>query len=193
MKIFATILAALSLLSFSAEAQFTPTARNVKVEKISTNPQQKSPEFSMSRTTDKRAEYLNWLEIEVEFSVDIPANVDVIDELTFDYIIEINGKLCPGSVTHVNIPKGKNLFSVMYMSPRSIHRLTGGKDLTAAGIGNVWVSITKNGGLISKKSDKAGEPVATKPRQTGLLVQKAETPFAALWWDRYEAVKPGAR
>ena len=128
---------------------------------------------------------MKWLEIEVEFSID---RVELVDELTFEYLVEVNGKLCPGEVTHVNIPKGPSRFSIMYMSPRNIDRLTMNKPLTQGMIGNMWVTVKKQGQTLATKSLQAGAPknVAQIPN---MLSQKSETPFVVLWWDRYEATK----
>lgn len=178
------------LLAASAYAQVPAviTARDIKIEKISPSVTS-SPEYQVRNTTDKRATYLKWLEVEVEFSVD---RVELVDELTFEYLVEINGKLCPGEVTHVNIPKGNSLYSVMYMSPRAIDRLTMNKPLTAGMIGNMWVTIKKQGQTLATKSVHAGAP-KNQQQFPGLLVSKNETPFQVLWWDRYEAIRPGTR
>ena len=185
MKIFSTFFAAVTLLSLSlsAQVQVPVTAKNVKIEKILPSVIS-SPEFTF-RGTDKRAEYLKWFEIEVEFEVD---GVEMVDELTIQYLAEINGKLLPGEVTHVNIPKGKNHFSVMYISPRSLDRITGGKQLNPGMIGNIWIKIEKQGQVLAEKSSQQ-KPPPNLPRMTGLMVPKSETPFQVLWWDRYEAVK----
>src|SRR5215204_1476778 len=111
MKTFLTWCAALALtLGAHAQAPQVITARDIKIDKISPSVTT-SPQFNVSNTTDKRATYLKWLEIEVEFSID---RVELVDELTFEYLVEIGGKLCPGEVTHVNIPKGGGRYSVMY-------------------------------------------------------------------------------
>jgi hypothetical protein len=186
MKTFLTWCATL-FLAVSAHAQVPAviTARDIKIDKISPSVTT-SPEFTVRNTTDKRATYLKWLEVEVEFSID---RVELVDELTFEYLVEINGKLCPGEVTHVNIPKGNGRFSIMYMSPRSIDRLTQNKPLTQGMIGNMWVKVKKQGQVLTEKSLQAGQP-KNLPRTEGLLVQKSETPFQVLWWDRYEATRP---
>jgi hypothetical protein len=188
MKTFLTWCATL-LLSVSAHAQVAQavTARDIKIDKISPSVTT-SPQFNVSNTTDKRATYLKWLEIEVEFSLD---RVEMVDELTFEYLVEINGKLCPGEVTHVNITKGNGRYSVMYMSPRSLDRLTGNKPLNNSMIGNMWVTVKKQGQVLAKKSVSPGEP-KNLPQFPGLLVPKSETPFQVLWWDRYEATRAGA-
>lgn len=189
MKRFLTWCASfLFAVSANAQVPVALTARDVKIEKISPSVTT-TPEYQVRNTTDKRATYLKWLEIEVEFSVD---RVELVDELTFEYLVEINGKLCPGEVTHVNIPKGNSLFSVMYMSPRSIDRLTGNKPLSNAMIGNMWVSIKKQGQTLATKSMQPGQPKNLQ-QFPNLLVTKNDTPFQVLWWDRYEAIRPGAR
>lgn len=186
MKTLTSILATVTLLAAGALAQVPyagpPIVKIVKISPSVTT----TPEFQVRNTTDKRAQYLKWFEVEVEFSVDGP---ELVDELTFKYIVEINGKLCPGELTHVNVPKGKGLYSVMYMSPRSIDRLTTGKPLTAAAVGNMWVTVEKQGQRLAGDSLKK-EAVPNKQQFPGLLVPKSETPFQVLWWDRYEAVKP---
>jgi len=72
MRIFASAFASLTLLAVSACAQVPPvpiTPRNVKIESI--KPALiSSPEFTFRGPPAKRAEYLKWLEIEVEFAVD---------------------------------------------------------------------------------------------------------------------------
>ena len=189
MKNFLTWCATL-VLTVAAQAQVPQlvTARDIKIEKISPAVTS-SPQYNVSNTTDKRSTYLKWLEIEVEFSID---RVELVDELTFEYLVEINGRLCPGEITHVNIAKGNNHYSVMYMSPRSLDRLTGGKPLTNAMIGNMWVNIKKQGQTLATKSASPGQP-RNLPQFPGLLIPKSDTPFAPLWYDRYEAVRPNSR
>jgi hypothetical protein len=185
MKTFLTLCAAaIFTVSANAQAPAVVTARDIKIDKISPAVNT-SPEFTVRNTTDKRAEYLKWLEIEVEFTVD---RVELVDELTFEYLVEINGRLCPGEITHVNIPKGKR-YSVMYVSPRSIDRLTNNKPLNAGMIGNMWVKVKKQGQVLTEKSLQTGTPKNLQ-QFPGLLVPKSETPFQVLWWDRYEATRP---
>jgi hypothetical protein len=44
----------------------------------------------------------------------------------------------------------------MYISPKSIDRLTGGKPLTSAGVENVWVEVSRQGQLLDRTSLKPG-------------------------------------
>ncbi len=188
MKSFTSFLTVFALLTLGAIAQAPITQQNLKISKI--QPAVLStPEFSVN-IPNKRAEALKWLEIEVEFDID---KVELVDELTFKYMVLLNGKLYTGEVTHVNIPKGNNRYSVMYMSPRSLDRATGGKQLNQGMIENIWVVVEKQGQKLGEKALQP-KPVPNLQQVPGMLVQKSETPYQVLWWDRYEAVKaPGSR
>jgi hypothetical protein len=190
MKTFAFALAALTV-SAVAQVPVVVTARNVKIEKI-LPAVVGTPEFNISNTPPKRSTALKWLEIEAEFEV---LGVEMIDELTFKFDVMINGKLYPGEITHVNIPKGKDRFTVMYISPRNLDRITAGKQLNAGMIENIWVTISKQGQALAMSSlkDRNAKAVPNLPQIQGLLTPKSETPFSVLWTDRYEAVKLPSR
>ncbi len=133
-----------------------------------------------------------WLEVEVEFS----SESEFREELTFTYYILFNKKLLVGDVTHINIPAGKSLFSVVYVSPRSIERIMEGKPVTANSIENIGIEVTSQGRLEASKSfvDKMrGEWWKQFQQVRGMVVNKNETPFAPLYWDRYEAIRAGTR
>ena len=189
MKILAFAFAALSTAAFAAPSAVPAvvTARNVKIEKI-LPAVVGTPEFTIANTPPKRSQLQKWLEIEVEFAVE---GVELIDELTFKFDVKMNGKLYPGEITHVNIPKGKDRFTVMYLSPRNLERITDGKPLNASMIENIWITISKQGQAlaISSLKDKNVKVVPNLPQFPGMLTPKSETPFSVLWTDRYEAVK----
>lgn len=189
MKILAFTFAALSTAAFAAPSAVPAavTARNVRIEKI-LPAVVGTPEFTIANTPPKRSQLQKWLEIEVEFAVE---GVELIDELTFKFDVKMNGKLYPGEVTHVNIPKGKDRFTVMYLSPRNLERITDGKPLNAGMIENIWITISKQGQAlaISSLKDKNVKVVPNLPQFPGMLTPKSETPFSVLWTDRYEAVK----
>lgn len=190
MKNIAITFAALGFLAAGASAQTlaTPvTMKNIKLNKISPSVLP-TPEYTVN-IANKRSEALKWFEIEVEFEVN---GIELVDELTFQYTVMINNKLCPGEVTHVNIPKGNNRYSVMYISPRSLDRITGGKALNAGMVENIWVKVSKSGQLLGQIELKKG-PLPNLQQMPDQLVKKSETPFQVLWWDRYEAVKNTSR
>jgi hypothetical protein len=50
------------------------------------------------------------------------------------------------------------------------------------------VEVSKQGQVLDKASFKPGAP-PNLPHLTGLLLNKDETPFGPLFYDRYEAIK----
>ncbi len=144
----------------------------------------KTPDFTIKSGPEKRSKAGDWLEIEVDFET----KAEEIDEIMFQYTIQFEGKLLDGQVTHVNIPKGREHYSVMYVSPRTLEKLTGGKTVTAGNVQNVWVVASKQGQIIDREAIKKVE-IPNLPHLTGMILNKMETPFAPLYFDRYEAIK----
>ena len=187
MKTFALAFASLTFAAIGAPSlvPVVVTAKNVKIEKI-LPAVVATPEFTVTGPPPKRSMQQKWLEIEVEFAVE---GVELIDELTFKFDVKINGKLYPGEITHVNIPKGKDRYTVMYLSPRNLERITDGKPLNASMIEDIWITISKQGQALAISSLKHVKVVPNLPQIPGMLTPKSETPFSVLWSDRYETVK----
>ena len=151
----------------------------------------KTPEYQITGGQNKRYKLREWLEIEFDYAT-VP---EEIDELTFKVYIEIEKKLLDGEVTYINIPKDREHWGVVYVAPKTLEKLTGGKALTANSIENVWVTVLHQGQEIDKPiAFKPGSgPVPNLPHLTGLVLTKDQTPFAPLYYDRYETMKPAAR
>jgi len=152
---------------------------------------QKTPEFQISNSSGapKKGKGLTWLEVEVDYST----RADIIDELTFEYQILLGSQsagsqLLTGSTTYVNIEKGLEHFAVVYVSPQTIAGIFGKSPFTASSIQNVQVRITRQGQQVAIRSTRGAMP--NLPQKAGLILNKIDTPFAPLYWDRYEAVKP---
>ena len=98
-----------------------------------------------------------------------------------------------GDVTHVNVLPGQSLFSVMYVAPRSMIQLLKGQPFTVNSVANAEVQILKPGvgAPLAVKQLKPGPPLdkSSLPQVAGLLLNKNETPYAPLYYDRYEAIK----
>lgn len=132
-----------------------------------------------------------WLEVEVEFA----AAPEFVDELTFKYYILVGGKLLTGEVTHTNIAGGRDIRSVMYVSPKSLARVMGNRPLAPNSVQNVAVQLVQQGAVKHELSAERAQPnwYATLPQVAGVVLNKNETPFAPLYWDRYEQIKSQAR
>ncbi len=151
-----------------------------------------SPDFSYSGAASHRTSSRDrWLEVEVEFA----SALEFTEELTLKYFILINGKLVTGEVTHVNIPGGKELRSVMYVPPRALARIMENRPLTANTVENVAVQILQAGTVKDEQSMARSRPqwYSGLPALAGFALNKNETPFMPLYWDRYEQIKPAGR
>jgi hypothetical protein len=128
-----------------------------------------------------------WLEVELEFK----ATPELTDELTFKYHILFNGTLLTGEVTHVNVPAGRENRSVMYIPPRALARFANNRAITENSCQNIAVQIVQQGAVKTEASLNRAQPqwFEALPQVSGLVLNKNQTPFAPLYWDRYEQIK----
>ena len=128
-----------------------------------------------------------WLEVEVEFK----ATPELTNELTFKYYILFNGTLLTGEVTHVNVPAGRENRSVMYVPPRALARFANKRPITENSCQNIAVEIVQDGAVKAESSLNRAQPrwFEALPQVSGLVLNKDQTPFAPLYWDRYEQIK----
>ena len=169
---------------FAAHWQLrAPGGREFQITKISKN-LVATPDYGISQYRANANE--RWLEVEVEFN----AAPEWTEELTLRYFVLFNGRLFTGEVTHINIDGGLNR-SVMYLLPIALARFGGNRALLPNAFQNIAVQIA-HGGAIQDESSIARAPVqwfASLPPISGFMLNKNETPFAPLYWDRYTQIK----
>jgi hypothetical protein len=143
-----------------------------------------------------------WLEVETEFDA-----FQEFPELTFKYSLVLTGKqgtqpkLLEGEVVHVDVAPGRERHSVMYIAPKTLNRLSDNKLFSVSNIYGVYVEVSAGGQLIAfgQKSAKAPYENFAKAREsfteklTDAFLNKGQTPFAPLFFDYHEAIKPLAR
>src|SRR5438034_11347665 len=147
-----------------------------------------TPEFSYGGGGQYRINQRDrWLKVEVEFV----AAPDWTDELTFKYYILFNGSLLTGEVTHLNIPAGRESRSVMYVPPRALARFANNRPIAENSCQNVAVQIVQGGTVKAEASLNRAPPqwFATLPQISGFVLNKDQTPFAPIYWDRYQQIK----
>ena len=182
-------LVALSIfLPLIASAQTRP-AVDFQITKITRNliP---TPQFAYTGAAQNQPNQRDrWLEVEVEFR----ATPELTSELTFKYYILFNGTLLTGEVTHVNIPSGRENRSVMYIPPRALARFANNRPITENSCQNIAVQIVQGGAVKAETSLNRAQPQSfdALPQVSGLVLNKDQTPFAPLYWDRYEQIKTG--
>ena len=146
---------------------------------------EKTPVFRTATASNTSAHQPDWWRVMVDFET----SPDWIDELEFTYYAYIedqSNKGAPvmfrGTVTYVNVAKGKHV-SDMFLHPNTIARLGLVKQIA--------VVVKARGAVV------ASESTATKPNWwdgfspvDGVLISRAQTPFAFVDYDLYEAIKP---
>ncbi|MGI8890025.1 MAG: Amuc_1102 family pilus-like protein [Chthoniobacterales bacterium] len=148
-----------------------------------------TPEFNYSGAETFRVNTRDrWLAVEVEFT----AVAEFTEAATFKYFILINGKLLTGEVTHVNILGGRDRRSVMYVPPKALAHVIKNRPLTASAVENVAVQVLVDGNVQSELSAARSRSqwYAALSPVAGLVLNKNQTPFAPLYWDHYEQIKP---
>lgn len=193
MKLSASILAFFLALNGLAFAQAPAAAGgSIQLTKITRN-LVATPEFTYSGAETFRTNSRDrWLAVDAEFS----STAEFTDEATFKYYILIDGRLLTGEVTHVHMLAGKEMHSVMYVPPHAIAHLLGNRTLNTNSLQNVAVQVLLQGVVKDELSLNRARPqwFSALPAMTGFVLNKNETPFAPLYWDHYEQIKPaGAR
>jgi len=132
-----------------------------------------------------------WLAVEVDFRAD----VDYAEEVTFNYYVLLLQKCYVGETTYSDVYKGRELHSVMYISPKALKKLTGGKGNPLSFLDNITVVISSKGQDVAVRSLKEirGEWWKQVEGVKGIVLKKSETPFNYADWDYYEQIKAEAR
>ena len=188
MKLTSSVLAAVGLFVFAPDLFSQGAAGQFQLTKITKN-FITSPQFQYTGAQQYVANQRDkWLEVEVEFASSAPFT----DELTLKYYILINGKVLTGEVTHMNIVGGRENRSVMYVPPGAIARVMENKPAAPNSVQNIAVQIVQQGAVKDENNLVRGGPEWYKglPTLSGLVLNKNETPFAPLYWDRYAQIKP---
>ncbi|HEX4665120.1 MAG TPA: Amuc_1102 family pilus-like protein [Chthoniobacterales bacterium] len=149
-----------------------------------------TPQFNYNGGEQKRETRERWLRIDVQFTT-VP---DYTDELTLKYYIAINGKVLSGEVTHVHILAGREHWSVMYVPPPALAYILQGRPPNTTSIENIAVQLVQKGEVKDELSLVRAKPqwFADFPALSGYVLDKSQTPFAPLFSDFYEQLKPAA-
>ena len=165
-----------------------------------------SPQFGGS----KKFRAKEWLEVEARLMVQMAPEPKskTADSITVKWYVAVENPEQRGTyllftreVNHVNIPTNEEIYVSAYMSPASIRRILGEARNPEKAVYVVSYEVMIN-----------GEPKAygtTKPtfkhgwwQQGGAklirsevvrLLDKSETPFSIMWWDRYAEVESDKR
>lgn len=160
-----------------------------------------SPDFNVAK--QKTFKPKDWLEIEASFKVQMSPEPPskTAERVLVKWYVAVKHPdragaylLLTKDITHVNVPLNEDIFSSVYLSPASIKRLTG-RDRAGKGVVDlVGYEILVNGEKVAHETNKskpgwwntASDKISRS--DTVPLLNKLETPFANMWWDRYAEI-----
>lgn len=199
----AVVLAALTMIGNVHAQAGKVTASDPKFDTLP------SPEVG-GNTGRKKWKPKDWLEAEVKLNIEMPSSYTqkFIDSVTVKWYVAVenpNGKgyvLIEKEVEHVNVPVGEDIYSSVYLSPAAIMRLSGSDRASKNVVSHVGGEVLVNGASLQSNKDR----YFTSKGKIGWwtsgslsrydripLLNKNETPFKLLWWDRYAEIKPERR
>lgn len=149
-----------------------------------------------------------WLEVDVNFEREeiSKESPKFSDDLTVNFYILLNNAaltvdkqptLLTGSTTISDVPYGKGLHTSMFVAPQTLSRYFDGKPPASIQqfVVDVGVTISNATGVVaisSSKSDQVAkqgkgwwETDAGMTKVSGRVLEKSQTPFAALAWDYF--------
>ena len=136
----------------------------------------------------------DWVQIDVSFTVTSRDRDDFLDALEIRFFVLPKSaekkylKLYTATVKHVDVLKGEELHSAVYLSPNSLARIYGkGRKANPR---DLWVAVEIHAGQIIGGDVTDGKTSrwwqkADAPRDASMLRPKSKTPFANLWFDSY--------
>jgi hypothetical protein len=164
-----------------------------------------SPEFAGVK--QKPFKPKDWLELEAKIRIQMsPApHSKTCEKLTVKWYVAVKNPDKPNSmllltkdIDHVNAPLDEDVYCSVYLSPASIRRLTGFDRAGKSSVEAVGYEVFINGERVFQETTKFKPGWWNVPsekisrNETVPLLNKSETPFAAMWWDRFVEVSPSS-
>lgn len=161
-----------------------------------------SPEIQSGKAKSFKPK--DWLEVEAEIT--IPASnaeqkkAGFIDSVTVKWYVAVKNREGKGTIklskdiVHVNVPVDEPVYSSVYISPNTLKRLTGQDRAGKMAVEVVGLEVLVNGVKVGEGTSKMKEgwwnSSALSDQSTKFpLLNKNETPFKMLWWDRYAEIE----
>jgi len=197
--VLAAIAAASAALAFLASPAHAQTKADVGTLVFDDIP---SPDVQIGK--NKSFKPKDWLEVEA--GIKIPAmNADqkksgFINQVTVKWYVAMDNPDAKGviklskTINHINVPVDEEIFSSVYMSPANLKRLTGKDKAGKSAVKAVGLEVLVDGvkvgqGTIKEKEGWWNAGSLSDQSDKFPLLNKDETPFAMLWWDRYAEIQ----
>lgn len=147
----------------------------------------------------------DWLEAEVKFKIESSdKKTKFVDRVTVKWYVAVKNPegrghiLLEKEVNHVNVPVDEEIYASIYLSPTAVKRISGGdragKSILSHVGGEILINgskpVGKDAGLFTSKGKVNWWTSGSLSRSNKIpLLNKNETPFKLLWWDRYAQIE----
>ena len=145
----------------------------------------------------------DWLEVEAGMKISgtpEQKKVGYINTVTVKWYVGLKNPDGKGAIklvktiNHINVPVDEEVFTSVYISPATIKRLTGKDKANKGAVEAVGIEVLVDGVKVGQASEKAKElwwnaPALSDQSEKFPLLNKTETPFAMLWYDRYAEIQ----
>jgi hypothetical protein len=200
---FAILLIAADL---HAQAPAAATLPAVKVDiKRVTVSEQPTPQFSAGNVNEKRWRPKNWIEVDVEFDIKVPADaggrngsyssMQLNIYLALQHMTkEGKREVLQGTLDLETIPAGETCHALAYVSPAAMRAIFQKDTVTASSDIQGWgIEFIAEGQRVAADAKPVNGPWWEKTEALamlqGLVLNKMQTPFAPLWGDYDVPVK----
>lgn len=165
-----------------------------------------SPDFGGSAGRQKSFRPGNWLEVEARVRLDMRPEPPskMAERVTVRWYVAVKNPdgqgmlLLTREVNHVNVPLGSDVFFSVYLTPASLQRLTGSDRAGKNAVEMVGYEVIVNGEQVGTSTTRTPgnlpaewwnvQSPSLSRSDTVPLLNKAESAFAHMWWDRYAEV-----
>jgi hypothetical protein len=164
-----------------------------------------SPDFS--GVVSKNMKLKNWLQIEAKIKVQMKPEPKskTCDRLVVKWYVAVDNPDKAGTylkltkeIEYVNVPLSEDVYCSVYLSPASIKRLTGLDRSGRSAVKFIGMEVIVDGKIEAYVTDRGADKWWTLPSDKTVestvvpLLNKNETAFAHIWWDRYAEIKAKA-
>ena len=202
--IFASLLLACTLHAQAPAAPEKMPAVKLRIKGVEVQEQQ-TPMFNVSNIKMKRWEPKNWIELDVEFDIKLPedaggrkgtfAGMQLNIYVALQHMSKDNKReIIVGTLDLLDIPADQPCHALAYISPATLKSIFLKDNVTASSDIQGWgVEFVAEGKVIAAKSS-VGKTAWWERKETfaimeGLLLNKMQTPFAAVFGDYDVPVK----
>lgn len=160
-----------------------------------------SPDIKTGK--DKKFSPKDWLEVEASLKISGTAEqkkIGYINQVTVKWYVGLKNPDGKGAIklvktiNHINVPVDEEVYTSVYMSPATIKRVTGKDKANKGAVEAVGIEVLVDGVKVGQASEKAKDlwwnsPQLSDQSEKFPLLNKHETPFAMLWYDRYAEIQ----